>query len=70
MKIFIGLLLSVYFGLVYLAANGYGYIGQGGFQNRPLGVYFQKGDIFNSPSVRDGSLGGPGRTGGGPGRGK
>lgn len=67
MRFFFTLLAAVYFGLFYLALNGYGYIGSEG---RPVWSSFQKGDFFSSPSVRDGSLSGPGRTGGGPGRGK
>lgn len=61
----------LYLGLFAFSARGYGYPGYGGYHAGPS-FWYWGGPRYHYPSttVRDGSIGGPGRTGGGIGGGK
>lgn len=61
--------------IVYLIAmpfgcRGCGYAGYGGFHRGPSFFYWGGVPTFHGPSVRTGSVGGPGFRGGGPRGGK
>lgn len=66
----IAVLAAVYLALIPLAANGYGYAGYDDKHYRPSRWHFHRSTFYENPSVRDGSVDGPRRVGGGPGSGK
>ncbi|MDQ7004689.1 MAG: hypothetical protein Q9N67_07155 [Ghiorsea sp.] len=61
-----------YFSLMLPAANGYGYVGHGGYSSGPSFFYWGGGGttIYRDREVRRGSVNGSGVRGGGPGSGK
>jgi hypothetical protein len=61
----IAIIAMVYFALFAFSSRGYGYPGYYGY-HRPGSFFYWGGPRYHYPSqsVRDGSLGGPGRTGG------
>ena len=58
-------MVFVYFLLFSISARGWGYIGYNGYRAGPSFWYWGGPRIYNMPSTRDGSLGGPGTRGGG-----
>lgn len=55
----------VYLLLFSFSAHGYGYPGYNGYASGPSFLYLGGvGHYYGRPSMRTGSLGGPGRTGG------
>jgi hypothetical protein len=68
---FIGGLSVIYAFLLYVSINGWGYMGYNGYHEGPSFWYFNSNvGYYPEPSLRDRSLGGPGRAGGGPRAGK
>ena len=61
----------IYFALMPMASNGYGYMGYYGFRSSPS-VFYNRGGtgIFYGRDMRSGSVGGPSVRGGGPSSGK
>lgn len=55
----------LYVALVWLSCDGYGYAGYDDYDTGASFWYFGDVDTFHSRSVRAGSRGGPGVTGGG-----
>lgn len=63
--IFAAGVIVVYFLLFPLSSHGYGYAGYGGYHHQPSFWYWGgASNHYIDTSVREGSLGGPGRTGG------
>ncbi len=62
-------LTVIYFLLMPLASNGYGYTGYHGYWGSSIWGNGGAG-VYNEPSSRQGSLNGTNRLGGGPGSGK
>tara|TARA_B100000902_G_scaffold237782_1_gene225252 strand:- start:161 stop:427 length:267 start_codon:yes stop_codon:yes gene_type:complete len=67
--------VMVILGIIYLAAfyfgsRGWGYSGYYGYNRGPSWMYWGGASTYHDPSVRSGSLGGPGHRGGGIGGGK
>lgn len=61
----IGAIAVIYFALFAFSARGYGYPGYNGYHAGPSFWYWGGPRYYySSPDLRDGSLGGPGRTGG------
>ena len=60
----------VWGGAFYLGSRGWGYSGYYGYHRGPSFFYWGGANTYHSPSVRSGSVGGPGHRGGGVGGGK
>ncbi len=63
-------LAAIYFLLLPLGSNGYGYAGYYGYHRGPSFLYSGSATTYHERGVRDGSIGGPDFRGGGPGSGK
>lgn len=63
--IIVGILSLVYFSLFAFSFGGYGYAGHRGYNRGPSFFYFGGAHHYPGPSVRGGSMGGPGQMGGG-----
>ena len=65
---FIGLLMVMavaYLFILFISLKGWGYMGYGGYHRGVSSMYWGGPSIHRQPSVRDGSIGGPNRRGGG-----
>jgi hypothetical protein len=60
----------IYFSLMSVASNGYGYMGYYGYGYGPSFLYFGGPTTYYNRNVRSGSVSGAGVRGGGPGSGK
>ena len=73
-SVFLGLIVVLailYFFLMSISLRGWGYAGYSrGYAYRSSFWYFGGAHYYGGPSVRSGSLGGPGYAGGGPSAGK
>ena len=59
-----GILAVIYISMLFPASRGYGYMGYYGYHRSPSFFYMGGPRVFHErPSVREGSLGGPGQTG-------
>ncbi len=59
-----GILGLIYVAMLFPASKGYGYLGYYGYHRSPSFFYFGGPRVYHArPSVREGSLGGPGQTG-------
>lgn len=68
--IVIVVLVLFYSLILYASTIGWGYAGYRGFYYGPSFWYWGGPRYYIGPSVRSGSIGGPGHRGGGPGSGK
>ena len=60
----------LFFALMSLASNGYGYMGYHGYYSGASFLYWGGPTIYHDREVRNGSVSGSGMRGGGPGSGK
>lgn len=61
---------TIYLALFYLAIDGYGYAGRGGFGTRSSAWYWGEAETYHERSNRAGSVDGTNPLGGGPESGK